>query len=390
MIRVLASCLLPLCLASVGAQIVVDPGGGGDFTTLQPAIDAAAPFTTIRVVSGSYGPVTIDRTLTIVGDPRPTIRAATTGPGFVQPPAVSLSGSGSDRIVFQNVELGGSIVDGNSYSAAGSPIAGSGFAQLQLADSTVRAPEWFQVTGTAHGVPAIDVDFALSILLVRCDVAGSMSPDDPGANDVFPFDGPVGIDAPGANVLVIDSEVLGGGAGETRFVSIPPVSDHPCPCIPASGNGGAGILAQRVFSVQSLIRGGEGSEVFFLGEPYGHQLDGVPVIATTHTAYAQRLSSTRAPRIGEPFDVFVSPTLEQSATLLFGAMRVPPLPALGADLFLDPLQPITPLSMAASQSSFRVSVPNDTDLIGTRFGLQLAEVAASLTLSNPVIEVITF
>jgi len=37
-----------------GGEIVVDPSGGGDFTEIQPAIDAAADGDTVLVQPGEY------------------------------------------------------------------------------------------------------------------------------------------------------------------------------------------------------------------------------------------------------------------------------------------------------------------------------------------------
>ena len=50
----LVAVLLAIGAPCGAATIVVDPGGGGDFTEIQPAIDAAADGDTVLVKSGEY------------------------------------------------------------------------------------------------------------------------------------------------------------------------------------------------------------------------------------------------------------------------------------------------------------------------------------------------
>lgn len=65
---------------------VVDASGGGDFTTIQAAVDAASPGDTIQIRPGTYdGGVIVDKSLTIVGDP-----------------GDATAGSGPDAPVLQN------------------------------------------------------------------------------------------------------------------------------------------------------------------------------------------------------------------------------------------------------------------------------------------------
>jgi hypothetical protein len=55
-------------LLSAQQTILVDAAGGGDFTDIQPAVFAADPGDIIRVRHGVYGPVTVSRSLRILGD----------------------------------------------------------------------------------------------------------------------------------------------------------------------------------------------------------------------------------------------------------------------------------------------------------------------------------
>ncbi len=71
-VNLVTAALLALVLLSPAAaqgEIVVDAAGGGDYTALQPAIDAAAPWQVIRVRHGSYAGATIRKSVRILGDP---------------------------------------------------------------------------------------------------------------------------------------------------------------------------------------------------------------------------------------------------------------------------------------------------------------------------------
>ncbi len=61
--------LLLLSPAAAQDEIIVDAAGGGDYTALQPAIDAAEPWQVIRVRHGSYAGATIRKSVRILGDP---------------------------------------------------------------------------------------------------------------------------------------------------------------------------------------------------------------------------------------------------------------------------------------------------------------------------------
>jgi hypothetical protein len=62
-------CLNPLGEIYAQGEIIVDASGNGDYTELQPAIDAAAPWQIIRVKHGSYAGATITKSVRILGDP---------------------------------------------------------------------------------------------------------------------------------------------------------------------------------------------------------------------------------------------------------------------------------------------------------------------------------
>lgn len=72
MARTLGTALLLLFLAlpaQAQGVIIVDAAGGGDFTEIQPAVDAAAPGTLIRIRHGRYAEeVTIRKGIRLIGD----------------------------------------------------------------------------------------------------------------------------------------------------------------------------------------------------------------------------------------------------------------------------------------------------------------------------------
>ena len=71
MMRTLGSAVLLLSLtlpAQAQAVIIVDAAGGGDFTEIQPAVDAAPVGSLIRIRHGAYQGVTIRKGLRLIGD----------------------------------------------------------------------------------------------------------------------------------------------------------------------------------------------------------------------------------------------------------------------------------------------------------------------------------
>ncbi len=74
-------CLTVCCLNSLRAQevLIVDAAGGGDFTALQPAIDAAKPGSVIRVRYGEYAGARISKSIRLLGDPQGSLPAVNFG-----------------------------------------------------------------------------------------------------------------------------------------------------------------------------------------------------------------------------------------------------------------------------------------------------------------------
>lgn len=379
-----------LSAGTLSAQITVDQGGGGDFTDLQPAIDAAAPLSVIHVIGGSYGPVTIDKSLTLIGDPRPHITAPEgTSGGPFQPPAIDLQGTGSELLTLINLRIGDGIVNAmQGFAVAGPAIGGGGFAQLHLQDCVVKGPEWTNLDGIKPGVPAIRLTSAPGITVIRSDLGASWSVASE-VTDVFPPDGVPAIDAPGSEVVVLNSTVIGGSANETLIVSIPPLP-QPCACMAETGHGGPGILAEGVTTVASMVQGGLGSVVTHYGVPWGQQLAGDPIVASRSDSYTETLVAPLAPVIGDNYQLSFVPPPGSPALLVLGTPREQPVIAKGAKLFLDPTGPLILLPILAGQQGATFAIPLDTAAIGVRFGLQLAQTRGVFSLSNPVIDSFIF
>lgn len=75
-----------------GATLVVDAAGGGNYTTIQAAIDAAAAGDTIEVRSGDYAGFTLDKAVTVRGDGGAVVRADRAGQAVVTADGASIVG----------------------------------------------------------------------------------------------------------------------------------------------------------------------------------------------------------------------------------------------------------------------------------------------------------
>ena len=385
----LGALLLASLTPATWAQIVVDPTGGGHFTDLQTAIDTVAPGTTLRVVGGTYGPLVIPKSLTIVGDPAPTITSPSTGPGPLLPAAISLQGGGGDRLVLSKISVTGTV-DGFIYGFAMPAISGGGFVEVQVLDSTVHGPEWRGLTGSADGVSAIDVTGNATVLIARSNLRASRSESDIGSG-AFPPDGAFAVRA--ETVIVLDSAVTGGVAGATEYFFNAP-APVPCPCPGFSGTGGTAVEATNLYDAGSVLLGGAGSTVGFsltgIGPywPWGSQPQGVPFDATKRVQLDSSLFAFGPPQLGTTYTVHLSPSPRTSGFMILGPMAVVPTPLFGSLFFLElgGLYGSTPIAMF--QWNYQIAIPAVAALGGVPLSFQ--SLLIDQTLSNPVATVIVF
>jgi hypothetical protein len=288
-VRLASLALLPFISAAAWGQIHVP----GDHPDPQSAVDAAIPGDVIVVHGGTWTAaglvpaLVIDKPLTLIGDPAPTFEPPFSGGTGYQPPAIRLAGPGSGTVTLANVRTGGQT-SGITWSHMEGGLAGGGFAEVHVYDSTIAAPAWISLTGVGAGATGSDVDVAY-LLLSGCDVSASDGADD-GCYGSVP-DGDAGVRSTGT-VVVLDSDVAGGSYRQPCFFT------PGCQPI-TSGDGGPGIVATRVDEAGSSITGGPGAQWSdVIGTSCGSAADGPAVVATTHVALANDLTVARPTRIG--------------------------------------------------------------------------------------------
>jgi len=264
----------------------------GDYPDPQTAVDNASPGDVIVVHGGTWTGVapfpalTIDKPLTLIGDPPPSFRPPFDGSGQ-QPPAIRLAGPGSGTVVLARVDLSGQT-SGITWSNQSGGLTGGGFAEVHVYDSTIAAPAWVLLTGIGAGSSGIDVTTPY-LLISGSSVSASDAVDD-GCYG-FGLDGKPGVRCSGT-VVALDSTIAGASYRNPCFPT------PGCAPIPG-GDGGAGIEAARVDEAGSALSGGPGaswSDV--LGTPCGSAADGPPVLATTHVTLANDLTVARPTSIG--------------------------------------------------------------------------------------------
>ena len=241
--------------------LVVDGGGGGDFTTLTAAVQAATDGDTILVRDGQYvepGPVVIDgKVLTIAADwfdPNQSPAGVSIRPGLV----VRNLAPG-EQVVLQNLRLEGSP---SSATQAAQP----GLALLDNL-SHVRIQACVLVGGSgAHndntdGAPGLDVAGSYSTGLTGCVLIGGGGQFSP-TLAVKTGDGGSGLRLSGGQVHVSSSQAMGGLGGGNIVGGW---AD--------GGHGGDGIehVSGTMFVVGSGARGGDGGTSHFGGDG-GHGL----------------------------------------------------------------------------------------------------------------------
>ena len=350
------------------AQTVIVPG---DHPDPQSAVNGVAPGTTILVQGGSWPPLTIDKELTIIGD---GATAHFSPQGHVAP-GIRLVGPGTGRVVLVNVSTS-AVVSGSTYFRGGDGIAGGGFDELHVLDSSIAAGELCCLSGLGYGDSGIDTSVQL-VWIERSTVSGSRTDIDGTLGNRAP-DAEPGVRAPG-QVVALESVLEGGDNGVYGWYSggngeCPP----PCP----AGGGGNAVECDTLFTADSsLVHGMGATWVDDLTFSFCCQVPS-PTLpnANTHLTLPSSFDPVASPSIGGPFHLswstpgptawlLTSTTIEAGTLYRFGVW------------FLGPFGNVASRPVH-SPGSYGATVPNDPTLIGARVGFQLYD--RTIGLSRPV------
>lgn len=386
--------LLPA--AALSAQtIVVDPGGGGQFTDLQTAINAAPSGAILRVIGGTWSNITIDKSLTIIGDPAPTISSPRQASG-IQPAGIELRGTGVERLVLRDVVVGGTVTF--PANGPGPGIDSVDFAEIRLHNCDVSGHEYepISLTGSVEGAPALQAGGTTApfLLLVESELQGSISWSDFGAAIYNAPQGPAGVDAPSATLVAIDSTITGGRGGES-VVAAPP-SATLCPCTALGGQGGDAVIVESYFEggFTRTISGeggivmvrayGSGPSIY-----WGAQPSGLPVRATNIHTLGFRIDASAPLALGQTRTLQVN--MPRAGVLLIGEV-MPPQGVFGTQwLLVDPSSLAAVIALPNHSTSLTQRVPNNPALAGFEIGFQAASSAIGrIFLSVPRVDVIGF
>lgn len=224
--------------ARAGNVLVVDAGGGGSFTQIQPAVDAAVDGDTILVKTGTYPGFRIDdKSLSVVVDSSASVSVGQ---------SVAVNDLGASRSVL----LAGFQIQGNSYGAA--LLAQNDRGSLRVEDCTLVAMSNGLCSSPLAGALLVnDLDAAFC----RCTIRGA-----PGIEGNYSqgCEGGHGLQAQSSSVALYDCIVQGGDGGIGY--------DTGCDCSHDGGPGGSGgdgisfTAPGFVFASNTNIEGGSGGD----------------------------------------------------------------------------------------------------------------------------------
>jgi hypothetical protein len=362
-------------VVALPAQIIVDPKGGGHYTDLQDAINAAPADSVIEVRGGVYeGPIDINKSLTIIALPRAGILAkdyATPPITSTQPPALTISASGV--VTIDNFGIGGGAVPDNTYGAAEPALVGS-CGHLRLLDCGIHGAGAPGIYGDPWtGVSAIDVSCG-RLTLQWSTAFGSSSY---GSESLPGPDGGTAVVATG-DVVVLDSNIGGGNGGHTSLIMSPSLCAHA-----TSGKGGDGIVADRIFAADSSVGGGAGGAVW--GLPNCYLPNGKPYVANYVYEYARGEFTAVQFKTGTTWTANFPP-LKGPGLLFFGESAVP-YQFAGMWLFIDWRWIYGNIPLVPNMTSVSLAVPNNPNLIGANVTMQLYDFGTG-KMSRPFFDVI--
>ena len=381
--------LIPLVLSLLAGETVhaATLHVPGTHPTLDAAVAAAAAGDVIVVQGGVHPPVEIGVPLSLIGDPQFTIdNSSVFGAVPAVEPAVLLAGPGHGRVSISRMTTSGQadvfqFVGGQPLRVEAA-IAGGGFDELLVLDSTLEPCQWAVVDGGwEDGAPAIDVTVP-DVLVARTSVIGGhaiLTTCATGAPNVPTAVAAPGIRAPGSTVVVLDSDVAGGNGAAWCFGQL----GAPCPSLPHPNvtGGAAGIVADLLLTAGSTLSGGAGSDVFC----WPSSIIGAVPAGPAHVAgQVETLSgSFSAPgpiELGGTWSLDWAPA--DGYGVLFVAPPTPPTAAGPGWAFVD-VGALAVVPIGGVTPPLGVPVPNQAALIGVEVAAQLY--GAGAPLSRPFV-----
>lgn len=200
----------PLPAAQAQTVWLVDAAGGGNFSSLEAAAEAAQPGDVLWIAAGEYGQLSTGKRLTLLSDesgPRPRIASlelvGAAGFQALHLEIRSLRLAGPGRVLIDDCHIGPGDFWRNFF---GSFLVTNG-ADLLLSRCDVRGGSF-----ATDGAPALVVEKGSTAQVVSSVLRGAQVP----ASDLFKlsgYGGPALVARSSARVWVVDSE-LSGGDGE--------------------------------------------------------------------------------------------------------------------------------------------------------------------------------
>lgn len=379
LIALRSCCVLALATSPLTAATLEVPN---QFPTLQAAINAAQPNDVVIVHGGTHDPITINKPLTIVGDPLATIdNSAIPFSDPVPVPAIRIQGSGTGYVRLIGLKTSGTT-DGSFYSTTAEGILATGISQLLVEDCEVNPALWAFLSGIGVGKPGIDCS-AVELKVVRSKVRGGRTDTDDCDYPSAPNSAPA-IQAPNATVIAIDSDIRGGdGAAFCFSTGNCPV----CPCANLGGLPGRGVVAQRLFygGPKTVILGGIGKPVLCGSNVIYQQSNGSPSFTTGPTIYLGASLTGNGPLELGTLMTLTATNAAPNTLLLLGAPGSPLF--VGAAygwLFMNPVSMFQVTIVNFTQ--FGLNVPNSPALMGAEVVAQTYH--STTKLSVPYFSVI--
>ncbi|MBI1380488.1 MAG: hypothetical protein GC161_05295 [Planctomycetaceae bacterium] len=193
------------CIATLASTLVVAASGGGDFSELQAAVDAASDGDVLLVEPGTYGPFTTSKALTIVGPaagPKPLVLGHSEVTGSRQ---FALGGLELERLTVRNVP-GHTTIDACSiHSPTQWGLGVFDCNRVQVERCVIEADTAYHTQGQSA---ALLVEGS-GLHLVDSTLTGP----DSAAGEIDYTDGGQGLLAIDSDVRVVSSHAFGGRGG---------------------------------------------------------------------------------------------------------------------------------------------------------------------------------